>query len=523
MTESVRTKNRWFTHFRLQWRRYRMNRKLAILLAFAAIASGAATFATMTSSTGSDPKTIITLLYLDAVLLLLLGSLVARRLARLWIERRRGHAGSGLHVRLVMLFSLVSVIPTILVTIFAGLFLYHGLQNWFGDKVKTAVNASEVVAKAYLAEHRESIVSDALTIANDLNRTAYQVSQSQEKMTKFLTTLSQLSAIPEIAVVDGNGRFIARSDLSVAINLVKVPLQVIEQANAKGFARLDLDETDRVRVLVRLNRLIDAYLLVGRSIDPKVTEYLERTKGAVSEYQNIENKLDTFQVYLVVVFIVAALLLLMVSIWFGLTFATRLASPISNLISASDRISKGDLSVRVDSMSTSDELGTLSRTFNRMANQLEQQREGLMAANQQLDERRRFTQTVLSGVSAGVIGLDAEGAINLPNRSASELLSTDLSSHIGEQLEDIVPEMVVLLDGVKNRPNRRQQAEIKLVRNGTPITLLASITSERAKNEVIGYVVTFDDVTELLSAQRKAAWADVARRIAHEIKNPLTP
>lgn len=512
-----------FTHIRLLWRRYKMNRKLAIFLAMAAVVSGAATFVTMTSSTGSDPKTIISLLYLDAVILLLLGSLVARRLARLWIERRRGHAGSSLHARLVMLFSLVAVIPTILVTVFAGLFLYHGLQNWFGDKVKTAVNASEVVAKAYLAEHRETIISDALTIANDLNRNASHASQSQENMTQILTTLSQLSGMPEVAVVDGGGRFIARSDLSVAISFVKVPLKSIKQANEKGFVRLEIEEFDRVRVLVKLNRLIDAYLLVGRTIDPKVTDYLEKTKGAASEYQKIETQLDTFQIYLVVVFIVAALLLLMVSIWFGLTFATRLASPISNLISASDRISKGDLSVRVDSMATSDELGTLSRTFNRMTSQLEQQREGLMEANQQLDERRRFTQTVLSGVSAGVIGLDAQGRIDLPNRSASNLLSTDLTEHQGLKLSDVVPEMAELIHNAMNRPDRRQQAEIKLIRDGSPKTLLVRITGEQTKDDVIGFVVTFDDVTELLSAQRKAAWADVARRIAHEIKNPLTP
>ena len=525
MTDRLQVRNRWFTHVRLQWRRYRISRKLAYVLAAAAVASGAATFATVTGSTafGSEPKTIISLLYVDAVILLLLGALVARRLARLWIERRRGHAGSGLHARLVMLFSLVSIIPTILVTIFAGYFLFHGLQNWFGDKVKIAVNASQVVAKAYLAEHRENIISDALAIANDLNRNASRASQNQANMTQFLTAMSQLRGLSEVAVVDGSGRFMARSAMSVSISFVKIQPTSIEQANAKGFVRLETDEIDRVRVLVKLNRFIDTYLLVGRSIDPKVTEYIERTKGAVSEYQNIEKDLDKFQIYLLAVFIFAALLLLMVSVWFGLSIATQLASPISKLISASERVSKGDLSVRVDSMSTSDELGTLSRTFNRMTSQLEQQREGLMAANQQLDERRRFTQIVLRGVSAGVIGLDAEGRINLPNRSASELLSVDLNEHETEKLDIVVPEMADLIHDAMNRPDRLQQAEIKLIRQGNPTTLLVRIAGERTKDEVIGYVVTFDDVTELLSAQRKAAWADVARRIAHEIKNPLTP
>ncbi|MEQ8194660.1 MAG: PAS domain-containing sensor histidine kinase, partial [Rhodospirillales bacterium] len=502
-----------------------MSRKFAITLAGAAMLAGAATIATMTGSTsvGSEPHTVISLLYLDAVLLLLLGALVARRLARLWAERRRGHAGSGLHARLVMLFSLVAVTPAILVTVFSAVFLDFGLQSWFSERVSTALNASRVVAKAYLEEHRESIISDALAMANDLNRNAPMVSQKEESMIQFLTAMSQLRTMPEAAVVDSSGRVMARSALSLSLGFVEIPPRAIEQANIKGFVRLAVDEDDRVRVLVKLNRFVDTYLLVGRAIDPKVTEHIERTEGAVDQYQRLEKSREDIQISFVLIFVVVALLVLMVSVWIGLTLATRLASPISGLVSASDRVSKGDLSVRVESMSTSDEIGTLSRAFNRMTSQLEQQRDGIMAANRQLDERRRFTQTVLSGVSAGVIGLDAEGCIHLPNRSAAELLSVDLEKHTGEKLVDIVPEMAELIAGAMQRPDRLQQAEIKLMRDGRLTTLLVRIAGERTKDEVLGYVVTFDDVTELLSAQRKAAWADVARRIAHEIKNPLTP
>ncbi len=525
MIEEKKTRRRWFTQFRLQWRRYRMNRKLAYILAMAAVASGAATVATMTGSTAisSAPHTVISLLYLDAVLLLLLGALVARRLTQLWIERRRGHAGSGLHARLVMLFSFVAVTPAILVTIFSGLFLDYGLQRWFGDRVQTALNASQIVAKAYLAEHRESIVTDAFSIANDFSRNAERATQSEKNMINFLTTMSQVMAIPEIAVIDSNGRPIARSAMSISINFIKIPLAAIEQASIKGFARLKSDEYDRVRVLVKLNPFIDKYLLVGRSIDSKVTAHIERSEGAVSEYKNIEKRREDIQISFVLIFIVVALLMLLVAVWIGLTFATRLASPISKLIAASERVSKGDLSVRVKSMATSDELGTLSRSFNRMTSQLEQQRDGIMAANQQLDERRRFTQAVLSGVSAGVIGLDVEGKITLQNRSAIELLSIDLDQHAGERLDSVVPEMAGLISNAMARPDRLQQAEIILTRDGRSITLLVRIIGEKTKDAVLGYVLTFDDVTELLSAQRKAAWADVARRIAHEIKNPLTP
>ena len=516
---------RWLTQFRLKLRRYRISRKLAIVLAVAAVASGTATVATMSGSTTfvSEPHTVISLLYLDAVLLLLLGALIARRLARLWLERRRGHAGSGLHTSLVMLFSLVAVTPAILVTIFSAWFLDYGLQSWFSERVSTALNASRVVAKAYLEEHRESIISDALAIANDLNRNAATITRDQRNMTQFLTAMSQLRTMPEAAVIDGSGRPLARSIMSVSTSFIKIPFQAIEQANAKGFVRLATEGDDRVRVLVKLNRIIDAYLLVGRTIEPKVIEHIERTEGAVSQYQRLEKSREDIQITFVLIFIVVALLVLMVSVWIGLTMATRLARPISNLISASERVRKGDLSVRVESTASSDEVGTLSRAFNRMTSQLEQQREGLMEANRQLDERRRFTQTVLSGVSAGVIGLDAEGKINLPNRSASELVSDDLEKRIGEKLDSVIPEMAGLLRESMMRPDRLQRAEIKLTRNRQLKILLVRMTGEYVSGEVLGYVVTFDDVTDLLSAQRKAAWADVARRIAHEIKNPLTP
>ncbi len=525
MNGQKKSRKRWFTQFRLLLRRYRVSRKLAIFLAIAAVVAGGATIAAMTGSTsfGTEPHKVISLLYLDAVILILLLVLISRRLVQLWLERRRGHAGSGLHARLVRLFSLVAVTPAIIVTIFSVWFLDQGLQSWFSDKVRTAVNASRAVAQAYLGEHRESIISDALAIANDLNRNAATISRDQRDMTQFLTAMSQLRSMPEAAVIDGSGRPLARSMMSVSANFIQVPFQAINKANEKGFVRLSTEDDDRVRVLVKLNRFVDAYLLVGRLIDPKVIDHIERTEGAVSEYERSEKSREDIQISFVLVFIFVALLLLTASIWIGLTMATRLARPISSLISASERVRKGDLSARVDSVASTDEVGTLSRAFNRMTSQLEQQQEGLMEANRQLDERRRFTQTVLSGVSAGVIGLDNEGKINLPNRSASDLVSDNLENKIGEKLDAVVPEMSEFLHEAMQRPNRLHQAEIKLTRDGHLITLLVRMTAEFSQDKVLGYVVTFDDVTELLSAQRKAAWADVARRIAHEIKNPLTP
>jgi two-component system nitrogen regulation sensor histidine kinase NtrY len=225
------------------------------------------------------------------------------------------------------------------------------------------------------------------------------------------------------------------------------------------------------------------------------------------------------------VFASMALLLFLSAAWVGWTLANRLAAPIGKLNDAAERVRLGDLTASVyDVHGESGEVGTLIRAFNRMTEQIDNQQRGLMEANRQLDERRRFTETVLTGVSAGVIGLDESGQIHLVNRSASDLLGADLAARITEPLEDVVPEMAGLLQQAKESPHRAFSSEIVVNRMGRQRTLVVSIAAERQEdNAIVGFVVTCDDVTELLSAQRKAAWADVARRIAHEIKNPLTP
>jgi len=218
-----------------------------------------------------------------------------------------------------------------------------------------------------------------------------------------------------------------------------------------------------------------------------------------------------------------AMLFLVAAVAIGIHFAAQFAGPISRLITAAEQVRGGDLAARVPEGEKDDELASLSRAFNRMTYQIESQQRELREANRQLDERRRFTETVLTGVSAGVIGLDSLGRINLPNRSASALLGADLEQAIGQDLAEVAPEMAGLLDEAERRPDRLAQSQVELIRGNSTRTLLVRIAAEHNGRDISGFVVTFDDITELLSAQRKAAWADIARRIAHEIKNPLTP
>ncbi len=506
-------------------RRVHLYRKLAFALSVVAVISGIATVVPWTgvSEYGPDPDNVLYLLILDLVVLVLLGALIASQLLKVWRERRRRLAGSGLHVRIVLMFSLVAVTPAILVAVFSALFLDIGIQAWFSERVRTAVESSDAVAYAYLQEHRQSIRADAFAMANDLNREAPNLMRNPSMFDQLLANQADLRSLSEAVVVDGTGRVLARSPFSLTLELELVPWEVIEQAAKGQVVVLADDRDDRARAAVKLRSFVDAYLLVGRFIDPGVLENIRRTGEAGSQFRHLEERREEIFVTFGMIFVVVALLLLLAAVWIGLTLATQISSPISELISAAEEVRKGDLGVRVDPSRSVEEVGTLGRAFNRMTNQLQSQREGLMLANRDLDERRRFTETVLSGVSAGVIGLDGEGLINLPNRSASNLLSTDLDAAIGLSLHKVVPEMADLFTDVVNRPERQGQSEIKIVRDGRPRTLIVRIAAELLEDAAAGYVVTFDDVTALVSAQRKAAWADVARRIAHEIKNPLTP
>ena len=505
--------------------RHGLANKLAVVLTVAAVIAGIATYAALTETPpfGHDPDTVYLLLNLDLVILLLLGALVARRIVTLWVKRRRGMAGSRLHIRLVALFSVVAVAPAIIVAAFSALFFHAGIQSWFSERVRTAVNESLSVAQAYLEEHQNALRADALAMANDLNREAPRLIADPVFFDQFVSTQALLRGLTEALIFEGNGRTLARSNMTFMLQFERVSETALAEARSGEVVRLATESDDRVRAVIQLERFVDTFLLVGRLVEPQVIAHMERAQGAVAEYTELQGRQSDFQITFGLIYVVVALLLLLVAVWIGLIFADTLVAPISALIGAAERVRAGDLSARVPPSSSGDELASLSRAFNRMTNQLESQRRELVDANEQLDRRRRFTETVLAGVSAGVVGLDADGRINLPNKSASELLGRDLDGQVGRPLVDALPELAEPMAAIRQRPSRQVEAQIKIRRGPELRTLLVRIASERVDGVARGYVITFDDVTELLSAQRKAAWADVARRIAHEIKNPLTP
>jgi len=512
------------------WRRLR--EQLALFLVVAALVLGASTYVAMTRSPffGTGPVTVATLLFLDLVVLLLLGTLVAGRIYAVWLKKRRGQAASRLHVRIVSVFTMLAAAPAVLVAMFAAIFFYFGVEAWFSERVRTALDESQAVAQAYLKEHQQVLRADAMAMANDLNRQAVRLADDPVRLAQAVSAQAYLRSLTEVIVFDGAGKILARSGLTFALSFEPVTDEMRERAGSGEVVLVVSDNEDRVRALLRLDNFVDTYLFVGRLVEPKVLAHMETTQNAVEEYRNLKEHSSGIRIMITVIFIVVALLLLLSAVWFGLNFATTLVQPISALIRATDRVREGDLSARVAESASAgkrageDELARLGRAFNRMAEQLESQRGELVEANRQLDLRRRFTEAVLEGVSAGVVGLDPQFRINMMNARAMDFFEiTNAEALAGHPLKVLSPEIDEI---AKSMPigGRSKDGEVEIKRSGrSPRTLLVRVSSELSGKEVRGFVVTFDDVTELVLAQRKAAWADVARRIAHEIKNPLTP
>ena len=487
---------------------------------------GLATFIILArgSPLGWKPGVSVGLVLANLSVLLLLGAVAAGRLTRVWVERRRGSAGSRLHVRLVFLFSGVAVAPSIVVACFAVAFFHFGIQSWFNDPVRTSLSESLQAARGYLEEHRNNIRAVALEMANDLARAGRFLSADPTAFAEVLETQTTLRGLTEAVIFEPTtGQVLAAAGIFVGMGVEAPPQAAIQQALRGDVAVLNAGDATRVQAVVRLESTPPLILVIGRPIDPAILGYMQRTEQAVSEYQRLDDNRSWLQIAFAWIFAIVALLVLLAAGLIGLIMANQIARPVGMLITAAERVRSGDLAVRVPEAATGDELAGLSRAFNRMTGQLAAQRTELMEAYSQIDERRRFTETVLAGVSAGVIGLDRQGRIELPNRTADELLGLDLLTATGHPLAEIVPEFAPLFHEVAASPDKARTAEIQTGPANHRRILLVRIGAELSAGRTAGFVVTFDDITELQSAQRKAAWADVARRIAHEIKNPLTP
>jgi two-component system nitrogen regulation sensor histidine kinase NtrY len=511
---SMTDKKSWFSEDRLAF--------ISILFT---LGMGAATAYALTrvDYLSNDTDFVMWLIIIDALALLVLGTLVGRQIWRLWLERRQRLAGHQLHWRMAVLFGGVTTFPAVIVTLFALFVVDHSLRGWFAERISTAVNESVRVAESYFDEHARSISGEVLTMANDINREAYRLVGKGNLMGRYLSDQAALRNLTDAIIFDGTGQVLAKSQFAFAITFTNLESSWVEKARKGEVVVLRADETNKLRAVVKLNSYVDAYLLVGRFIDSKVLLAMDQTRLAASDYQQLGFQQLDLQISFAMLFGIILLLILIASLWIGLNLATAIVGPIGSVIHVAEQVRAGNLAQRVPKDLQLEEISRLGSAFNRMLDELARSREQLVQANTQIDQRREFTEAVLGGVSSGVVGLDRDGKVTLPNATARELLGKKDTDLIGRKLADVIPEFKGLLAITNQKKRRFGEEQIILQRQNSHLTLRARIVSEVIEGRVIGYVVTFDDVTSLLSAQRKAAWSDIARRIAHEIKNPLTP
>ena len=466
------------------------------------------------------------ILLADFIYILVIAALIIARVARMVADRRRQSAGSALHLRLTGVFVLVALTPTILVAVFAVLTVNIGLEGWFSDRVQRVVGASLEAAEAYESEHREGLTDDVTAFAAWLNiakRSTFfledgalrpMLSQGQERIQRGLR---------EAFLIDGGGALKTRGEKSYLFDFEQPSPEQMARAQAGEVVVIQDWANNEFRALVKLDAFADRYLYVSRAVDGNLLGLLDETKETVRLYQQVEQARGRVLFEFGLLYLGFALILVLASVWLGMWFAERLSRPVGRLAFAAQRVGDGDLDQQVPEQRGEDEIAVLGRVFNQMTRQLKTQRSELVETNRQTERQRRLFDSVLSSVTAGVIGLDPEGQVDFVNRAGQRLLDYSEGS-AAVPLACAVPEFATLYDRAVQGGGAPVQEEVRLTRNGRMESLLVRMSGRRSTSgRLEGYVVAFDDVTDLVSAQRMAAWGDVARRIAHEIKNPLTP
>ena len=497
---------------------------IGLIVVSLSVVSALATFLILTNLTPVAPGegVVYVVLFVNLLLVIAMVAVIAVHAVGLWRAWEKKVAGARLHARIVLLFSLIAALPALLLAIAATTTFSRALDNWFNQQTMSIVLNSLNVARAYLDEHGQVIRTDIVNMAKDLDEAAQQVAGDERKFRELMFAQAGLRDLPVAYVVDSTGAVKVAVLEDEKIPYIPPPEHLLRAADGGQVPLLMPRGSFRVAALAKLHNYPNSFLYVARGVDPEVVRHQQRTEAGVQRYESLRQVRGGLKFAHGLMYFMISLTALLAAIWIGLWFAGQFVAPIRRLISAAQQVTRGNLKVELPIRRGEGDLRRLSVNFNTMTKELERQRTDLVTANAQLTERRRFMEAVLSGVSAGVIGLDRDNCITLASRSAEKLLGVDGAKLIGRPLVEAVPEFAAMLDGAEEHKGRPQH-QVTLIINGEERNFSVRVTHEEQGEEDYGSVLTFDDVTELVSAQRTSAWADVARRIAHEIKNPLTP
>lgn len=459
----------------------------------------------------------------NAVFVIGLIYLITREIMRLMRARSKGRAAARLHVRIVALFSIVAITPAILVAIFASITLDVGLDRWFSLRTQSIVRSSIDVAQAYVLENASYLQGQTASMANDLERNRQLYSLDRTGFTELMTRQARARGMLGAFLVRGDGSAILQADIPTDRPLPAIPRDALASTVSGQPTLIPPGITNLVGAVIPLENIAGAYLYTVRTVDPKVMNSMRLMEENVAEYRNLAAGRTSLQIAFGVLYLGFALIVLLAAIWAAIAVADRIVRPIRLLISAADSVATGNLNVVVPVHTVDGDVGSLSRTFNKMIAQIRSQRDEILEARDEMDHRRRFIEAVLSGVTAAVIGVEDDRRITIANPSSEDFLARHALDIVGERLSDIAPEIDEVLTEAESRPRSDFRKQINIMRNGKERTLNVQVTREESTDAKQSWVITLDDITDLVIAQRSTAWADVARRIAHEIKNPLTP
>ena len=444
-----------------------------------------------------------------------------------WKEKQLKRAGNELRNKLVFIFSAIALIPTLIISIFSVLIFNTALNSWFNPIISSAVLQSEKVANQYLLEHQNAMRGDVLEFANILNINALNLSSNKNKFNKFIDNYTRKNNLSEAVLIDSNGNVLAFSDFVFEYTYADILEKDYLSANNGTIIIKKEDNSNKMQAFMKLSQYVDAYLLISRFVDKRVLDAIQNTALAVSDYQSIELEQFNLEISFVVIFLFLTLILLLGSLIIGLKLANKLVNPISSLIKAAEEVGSGNLDYKITKKEllnfNVNEIKHLGQAFNKMIYDLKNSRIDIVNANNQLDKRRQFSETVLSGVYSGVIGLDENLQLNLPNLTACKILDISIEKDFGKLITKIVPEFSNLIDRILKSNILVLEERVQIIKEDKILNLMTRIVVQKKQNKILGYVLTFDDITNLIAAQKMAAWSDIARRIAHEIKNPLTP
>lgn len=504
---------------------YRAIRILGGFIILASVVTAIGSFWIMTGASPIEPTPDVwtNVWITNGVLVILVIALVLTEIIVMVQARARQHSGARLRSRLVTLFAVVATVPALLIAAFAALTLNQGLDQWFSERTRDIIDNSRQVARAYMLEHAQVLRDDIIWVAAELETAIDTFHTDRDRYQRVLTALATTRSLPYTFLLSKDGDTLMRAQINVQGPVPSLPVSVIAKVQEGTPTLLSPGPTNLVGAIVKLRGYEEVFLFVARPIDQAVNEYVKLTDENISEYRLYASNRLVLQLTYGVMYLGLSLVLLLAALWIGMALANRFVDPIRNLMIASSLVSQGKLDVQVPIKDKSGDLHDLGQRFNRMIEQLQSQRQELLDANETNELRRQFTEAVVEGVSAGVVGLDADGAITLVNKHSCEIFGAEELDLMGKEIDRIIPQLSPIIQRARTSRRGQIRDQINLGPETNLRTYQVQLTREGTMTESKGFVVTLDDITDLVSAQRTSAWADVARRIAHEIKNPLTP